>query len=69
MIEALIENPDRRFIYVEMAYFWRWCMHDEATTHYNSIFTCDEFGECATIKIVWQIDPFGHSREVASLFA
>ena len=52
MIEARIENPDRRFIYVEMAYFWRWCMHDEATTHYSSIFTCDEFGECATIKIV-----------------
>ena len=106
MIEALVENPDRRFIYVEMAYFWRWwivqtdaiksqvrelvnsgrlefisggwCMHDEATTHYNSIidqhtlgaqFLYDEFGECATIKIGWQIDPFGHSREVASLFA
>ncbi len=23
-IELLLENPDRRFIYVEMAYFWRW---------------------------------------------
>jgi lysosomal alpha-mannosidase len=21
---ALEENPDRRFIYVEIAYFWRW---------------------------------------------
>jgi lysosomal alpha-mannosidase len=23
-IEALLDNPDRRFIYVEMAFFWRW---------------------------------------------
>lgn len=24
VISALLENPERRFIYVEMAYFWRW---------------------------------------------
>ena len=24
MIQALLENPDRRFIYVEIAFFWRW---------------------------------------------
>jgi lysosomal alpha-mannosidase len=55
-----------------------WCMNDEASTHYNSIidqhslgaeFLHDQFGECARPKIGWQIDPFGHSREVASLFA
>ncbi len=23
-LESLFENPDRRFIYVEMAFFWRW---------------------------------------------
>lgn len=53
-------------------------MNDEATTHYNSIidqhsfgaeFLRDTFGECARPKIGWQIDPFGHSREVASIFA
>jgi lysosomal alpha-mannosidase len=53
-------------------------MNDEATTHYNSIidqhslgaeFLRDTFGECARPKVAWQIDPFGHSREVASLFA
>ncbi|CAF4671246.1 unnamed protein product [Rotaria sp. Silwood1] len=106
VVQALTENPDRRFIYVEMAFFWRWwnqqsdeirntvkqlvnegrlefisggwSMHDEAATHYNSIidqhslgaeFLRDTFGECARPKIGWQIDPFGHSREVASLFA
>ncbi len=24
VVLALDENPDRRFIYVEIAYFWRW---------------------------------------------
>ncbi|CAF1271793.1 unnamed protein product, partial [Rotaria magnacalcarata] len=96
VIQALVQNPERRFIYVEIAFFWRWwnehsddtrrlefisggwCMKDEATTHYKSIidqhslgaeFLRDQFGECARPKIGWQIDPFGHSREVASLFA
>ncbi len=54
------------------------CMNDEASTHYNSIidqhslraeFLHDQFGECARPKIGWQIDPFGHSRELASIFA
>jgi lysosomal alpha-mannosidase len=26
VIESLVENPDRRFIYVEIAFFWRWWM-------------------------------------------
>ena len=55
-----------------------WCMNDEAATHYNSIidqhslgaeFLRDQFGECGRPKIGWQIDPFGHSREQASLLA
>jgi lysosomal alpha-mannosidase len=106
VIRALDANPDRRFIYVEIGFFWRWwnqqtedtqnkvkqfvnegrlefisggwCMNDEAATHYNSIidqhslgaeFLRDQFGECGRPKIGWQIDPFGHSREQASLLA
>jgi hypothetical protein len=23
-VQALVDNPDRRYIYVEMAFFWRW---------------------------------------------
>jgi lysosomal alpha-mannosidase len=106
VVRALDANPDRRFIYVEIGFFWRWwneqsdvirnkvkgfvnsgqlefisggwCMNDEASTHYNSIidqhslgaeFLRDVFGDCARPKIGWQIDPFGHSREQASLEA
>ena len=50
-----------------------WCMNDEATTHYNAIIDQHslgaELGECARPKIGWQIDPFGHSREQASILA
>ena len=55
-----------------------WCMNDEASTHYNAIidqhtrgfkFIKENFGDCGRPRIGWQIDPFGHSREQASLFA
>ncbi|GLV45786.1 Lysosomal alpha-mannosidase II [Carabus blaptoides fortunei] len=105
VIQALLKDPERRFIYVETAFFWKWwqeqtedmreqvkhlvdtgrleiiggawSMNDEAASHYHS--TIDQFtwgfrkleetlGKCARPKIGWQIDPFGHSREMASLF-
>lgn len=55
-----------------------WSMNDEGAVHYNSVidqfawglkFLNDTFGECGRPKVGWQIDPFGHSREQASMFA
>ncbi|GAB1602915.1 lysosomal alpha-mannosidase-like [Argonauta hians] len=106
VIQELLKDPSRRFIYVEMAFFWRWwheqkddmrqtvkklvnegrlefilggwTMNDEATTHYSAIidqhtlgfeFLGNVFGECGRPRVAWQIDPFGHSKEMASLFA
>ncbi|XP_072144341.1 lysosomal alpha-mannosidase-like [Dermacentor andersoni] len=106
VVAELEAKPDRRFIYVEMAFFTRWweeqtpekqasvralieegrlefagggwCMNDEATTHYTA--TVDEmslglrwlnatFGHCGRSRVAWQIDPFGHARQEAALFA
>ncbi|XP_063885164.1 lysosomal alpha-mannosidase-like isoform X4 [Scylla paramamosain] len=106
VVDALLKNPDRKFIYVESAFFFRWwneqtperkdvvkslvrsgqlefigggwCMNDEATAHYNAIIDQmtlglvklnETFGEAARPTVAWQIDPFGHSREQASIFA
>lgn len=107
VVKSLLENPRRRFIFVETSFFmrwWRdqneymrsrfrklvtngqmefisggWSMNDEAVSHYSAVI--DQmtlghkslyrlFGQCGGIpKIGWQIDPFGHSREYASLLA
>ncbi|CAH0730858.1 unnamed protein product, partial [Brenthis ino] len=106
VIKELWQDPKRRFIYVETAFFWKWWMHqsddvrhkvdvlvrqgrlqfvggawsmnDEAASHYQS--TIDQFtwglrklfetfDTCGIPRVGWQIDPFGHSREFASLLA
>uniref|UniRef100_A0A5F9CDH8 Alpha-mannosidase n=1 Tax=Oryctolagus cuniculus TaxID=9986 RepID=A0A5F9CDH8_RABIT len=55
-----------------------WVMNDEAATHYGAIvdqmtlglrFLQDTFGDDGRPRVAWHIDPFGHSREQASLFA
>ncbi|XP_075149649.1 lysosomal alpha-mannosidase II isoform X2 [Haematobia irritans] len=106
VVQELLKDPQKRFIYVESAFFFKWwseqtpdlqeqvkmlvnegrlefiggawSMNDEATTHYQSIIDQfawglrrlnDTFGECGRPRIGWQIDPFGHSREMASIFA
>ena len=106
VVDELLKDESRRFIYVEMYFFSRWwdiqsnsrkdqvrmlvntgglvfinggwTMHDEAATHYNAMieqmtlgrrFLNQTFGECGIPKIGWHIDPFGHSKENANLFA
>ncbi|KAK3086623.1 hypothetical protein FSP39_021156 [Pinctada imbricata] len=106
VVQELMKDPNKRFIYVEIGFFSRWwkeqsqqmklsvkklvdegrlefilggwSMDDEATTHYNAMidehtlgfqFLQENFGECGRPRVAWQIDPFGHSREHASLFA
>jgi len=53
-------------------------MNDEAAASYVDIidqmtlgikFLNETFGSCSIPKAVWQVDPFGHSREQASIFA
>ncbi|CAG9856048.1 unnamed protein product [Phyllotreta striolata] len=67
---SLVENGQ-----IEMAN-GAWSMNDEACVNYQS--TIDQFtwglrtlsetvGDCGRPRIGWQIDPFGHSREQASL--
>lgn len=107
VVKSLLENPRRRFIFVETSFFmrwWRdqnefmrsrfkklvtngqmefisggWSMNDEAVSHYSAVIDqmtlghkvlYQLFGQCGGIpKIGWQIDPFGHSREYASLLS
>ncbi|XP_046392611.1 lysosomal alpha-mannosidase-like isoform X2 [Ischnura elegans] len=106
VVQSLLHDPNKKFIYVETAFFWKWwmrqhdsvrhqvktlisngqlefvgggwSMNDEAVTNYMSTIDQmtwgfrklnDTFGECGRPKVGWQIDPFGHSRDMASTFA
>ena len=55
-----------------------WCMNDEAASHYSAMLEQNglglqwlraTFGECGRPHGAWQIDPFGHSKTQAELFA
>ncbi len=53
-------------------------MNDEAASHYTAMLEQNglglqwlrhHFGECGRPHGAWQIDPFGHSKTQAELFA
>lgn len=106
VVRELAWDPNKRFIQVETAFFWRWwreqdeetrqtvtelvdrgqleftgggwSMNDEGASHYAAIIDNmglglrklnDTFGICGAPRVGWQIDPFGHSKEQANLFA
>ena len=106
VIQELAMDPEKKFIQVETAFFWRWwrqqdeetqemvkqlvgqgqlqfagggwSMNDEGASHYAAIIDQmslglrilnDTFGECGAPQVAWQIDPFGHSKEQANIFA
>lgn len=103
-VNNLMQNENRKFIYVETAFFsmwWDeqteltkeyvrrlvndgrlefisggWSMNDEASTHYLAVidemtlglrWLNNTFGSCGRPSVGWQIDPFGHSKEFASI--
>ncbi|KAL0274521.1 UNVERIFIED_CONTAM: hypothetical protein PYX00_002621 [Menopon gallinae] len=106
VVEELQKNSERKFVYVETYFFWKWwnqqseetkqvvkrlvkngqlemigggfSMSDEAVVHYQSFIDQstwgfrlinDTFGRDVDLHIAWQIDTFGHSKELASLLA
>ncbi|UJR17842.1 hypothetical protein I4U23_004741 [Adineta vaga] len=71
VIQALTENPDRRFIYVEIAFFWRsWRQPSgEVQNTVRQLVNEGEYLEIFILRAEILRDQFDHSKQVASLFA
>ncbi|PPD74048.1 hypothetical protein GOBAR_DD29028 [Gossypium barbadense] len=69
VISALFDDKNRKFIYVEMAFFQRWWRQQsnakKIKTTLGHKYIKDEFNQIP--RVGWQIDPFGHSAVQAYL--
>ena len=57
VIVALDQNPDRRFIYVEIAFFWRW-WNEQADDVRNKVKQFVNEGKFMKSQAIFEILPF-----------
>eukprot|EP00095_Tigriopus_kingsejongensis_P008381 maker-scaffold9_size846264-snap-gene-1.9 protein:Tk08381 transcript:maker-scaffold9_size846264-snap-gene-1.9-mRNA-1 annotation:"lysosomal alpha-mannosidase-like" len=72
MTQSLVDNGQLEFV------SGGWSMNDEGAAHYTAIIDQmswgvrhlhSALGDCARPRVAWQIDPFGHAKEQANIFA
>ncbi|MCP9262966.1 MA2B1 [Dirofilaria immitis] len=72
VMDELERDESKRFAWCETSFLWRWLVDYKQRKRMQNLFKKNfkkYFGECGIPHVAWQIDPFGHSREMANLLA